>query len=116
MTERKTYVEERPWGKFEQFTHDEVSTVKILTVKDGGMLSIQYHHKREEFWRVIGGKGRIRAGDEWVDCKIGDEFYISKEMVHSAEGVGADLIIMEISFGKFEEDDIVRLEDKYGRP
>lgn len=43
----KIYKEERPWGNFERFTHNEISTVKILTVNPNEELSLQYHHNRE---------------------------------------------------------------------
>ncbi|MFT4303062.1 MAG: phosphomannose isomerase type II C-terminal cupin domain [Candidatus Woesearchaeota archaeon] len=112
---KKTYIEERPWGKFEQFTHNELSTVKILTIKDGEMPSVQYHHKRDELWRIIGGKGKVLQGEEWKSANIGDEFFIPKGTIHTGTGEGDDLKVLEISFGDFDEDDIVRLEDKYGR-
>ncbi|MCB9358872.1 phosphomannose isomerase type II C-terminal cupin domain [Candidatus Woesearchaeota archaeon] len=113
---RKTYKEERPWGGFEQFTHNEISTVKILRIKDGEQPSVQYHHNREELWRIIGGKGKVLQGEEWKLARPGDEFFIEKGMVHTGTGDGEDLIVLEISFGNFDEKDIVRLEDKYGRP
>ena len=116
MTEHKTFIMEKPWGKFEQFTHNEISTVKILTVKPEEHLSLQYHHKREEFWRVIKGKLIVTIGDKKINAKEGDEFFIPKEAKHTAEGIGEEEAkILEISYGEFDEEDIVRLEDKYGR-
>ncbi|MFT4343610.1 MAG: phosphomannose isomerase type II C-terminal cupin domain [Candidatus Woesearchaeota archaeon] len=111
----QTYTEKRPWGKFEQFTHNEVSTVKIITVNADGELSIQYHHHRDEFWRVIEGTVKVRIGEKWTIAKKGDEFFIPRETVHALAGNKEEGKVLEISYGTFDEDDIVRLEDKYGR-
>ena len=115
VKKRETYIETRPWGKFEQFTHNEISTVKILTIKEKEQPSIQYHRKRTEFWKILSGKAKVRVGDLWHDAKEGDEFYISLETIHSVQGVDGEVKVLEISFGDFDEKDIVRLEDKYGR-
>ena len=45
----------RPWGRFEQFTHNEVSTVKLITVAPGQRLSLQVHEHRDELWVVTRG-------------------------------------------------------------
>lgn len=111
----EVYVEERPWGKFEQFTHNEISTVKILTVKPHEQLSIQYHHKRDEFWRVIKGSVKVRKGDTWSEAHEGDEFFIPRETVHSLAGADEEGKVLEIAFGDFDENDNIRIEDKYGR-
>jgi mannose-6-phosphate isomerase-like protein (cupin superfamily) len=72
------YSEERPWGNFVQFCHNETCTVKIITVKPNRALSLQYRNKRDEFWKVISGKGRIVLGEKTIDAKMGDEFFIKK--------------------------------------
>lgn len=109
------YEEKRPWGKFERFTQNEVSTVKILTVKPGEQLSVQYHKKREEFWRVVSGECEVILGEETHKAKKGDEFFVPKETKHSIKTTDSKTEILEISFGEFDENDIVRVEDKYGR-
>ncbi|MBU2590233.1 MAG: phosphomannose isomerase type II C-terminal cupin domain [Nanoarchaeota archaeon] len=109
------YTEERPWGKFEQFCCNEAVTVKIITVKPNSKLSLQYHNYRDEFWKVIEGTGQIVLGDQTIDVKVGDEFIISKKISHRIITTGTVLKVMEISFGKFDEKDIVRLEDEYKR-
>jgi len=109
------YSEERPWGKFDQFCHNEKTTVKIITVKPNSRLSLQYHHKRDEFWRVVSGSGKIIIGEETIDVKKGDEHSIPKETKHRMMTTNDTLEIMEISFGEFDENDIVRLEDDYNR-
>ena len=111
----KRYEEKRPWGKFEQFTHDEVSTVKIITVKPGCRLSLQYHNKREEFWRFLDNPAKVTIGKKTWKVKAGDEVFIPKKTLHRVEGLGKEARWVEISFGKFDEKDIVRVEDDYGR-
>lgn len=120
MTEKtkqqpEVYSEERPWGKFEQFTHNEVSTVKILTIKPNEQLSIQYHHNRDEFWRVIKGSVKVRKGEVWIEAHEGDEFFIPRETIHSLAGTDEEGKVLEIAYGNFDENDNVRIEDKYGR-
>ncbi|MFA7314413.1 MAG: phosphomannose isomerase type II C-terminal cupin domain [Candidatus Magasanikbacteria bacterium] len=109
------YTEERPWGKFKQFCHNEQVTVKIISVKPHSKLSLQYHHKRDEFWRVVSGKGQIIIGEEIIDVQIGDEHFIPKTTKHRMMTKNDELEIMEISFGEFDENDIIRLEDNYNR-
>lgn len=109
------YSEERPWGKFEQFTHNELSTVKILTVNAGEEFSLQYHNKRDEFWRVLGGNGIVTVGDEKIPATLDAEFFIPKKTNHRLSGGTEALKVLEISLGDFDESDIVRLEDKYNR-
>lgn len=109
------YTEKRPWGTFTEFTKNETSTVKLITVDDGGELSLQYHHHRDEFWQIVSGVGIVTIGKEQLTAKAGDHFFIPRGTNHRAKGVGGQLIFMEISFGDFDESDIVRLEDHYGR-
>lgn len=111
----KKYKEERPWGNFERFTNNEVSTVKILQVNPNEELSLQFHHHRDEFWRVIEGEGNIVIGEEIKIGKVGDEFFIPRETKHQIKTSNSPISILEISFGNFDENDIVRLNDKYNR-
>jgi mannose-6-phosphate isomerase-like protein (cupin superfamily) len=111
----KTYSEQRPWGGFEQFCLNRKATVKIIHVASHAELSLQFHHHRDEFWRVIDGQGIIVIGDEMRVGKKGDEFFIPCETTHQIKTEGSTVDILEISFGDFDEDDIVRLSDKYGR-
>ena len=111
----KTSLKKRPWGGFEQFTKNELSTVKILVVKPKQAFSLQYHKKRQEFWKVLDGKCKITIGKDVVNAKPGDEFIIPKKTNHRCMALGKEVKILEVSFGKFDEKDIVRLEDKYGR-
>lgn len=107
--------EERPWGDFERFTLNEKTTVKIVTVKEGEAISLQTHNDRDEFWRVLGGTGIITIGKENHNAKSGDNFFSPRGSEHRVAGGTGGLKILEIAFGKFDEGDIIRIEDRYGR-
>lgn len=107
--------DERPWGGFEQFTQNEDSTVKVLTIHAGSQFSLQRHADRDEFWRILSGHGTLTIGSDQVDARTGGEFWIPRRTEHRARANSEDLIVLEISFGHFDEDDIIRLKDDYGR-
>ncbi len=118
MTQKENlniYEEERPWGSFRKFTDNIPSTVKILTVSPNEELSLQSHNKREEFWRVINGDGVFEIGEKRIIVEIGSEQYIPIKTKHKIRAGMDGIEILEISFGEFDEGDIVRYEDKYGR-
>lgn len=115
---------EKPWGGFEQFVLNEKVTVKILLVKVGEAFSLQKHAHRSEFWKVLGGTPTVQIGQTIKIASVGDEFQVLENELHrvsvpkndSPNQPGqTDAKILEIAFGDFEEDDITRLEDKYGR-
>jgi len=115
MTELKIYQEERPWGNFRQFTHNVLSTVKIITVKPGEVLSLQSHNKRSEFWHVIRGSGIIEIENTKYNVKEGDEYDIPLGAKHRLSAGKSGIEVLEIATGDFNENDIVRFKDKYGR-
>jgi len=107
---------DKPWGRFEQYTHNLPCTVKIITVAPGGTLSRQYHHHRDELWVVLDPGAKVELGDEVLSPIPGEKLYIPRETVHRLSCVGEQPVrILEVSFGEFDEGDIVRLEDVYGR-
>lgn len=110
-----SYREERPWGYFERFTHNEPTTVKLLTVRPSARLSLQYHERREEFWRVVAGNGTVELNGVSRPCAVGDEFTIPSHTQHRLTGGTETLVVLEIAFGEFDEEDIVRIDDEYGR-
>lgn len=115
MKDLGIYQEERPWGNFRQFTHNVSSTVKIITVKPNETLSLQSHHKRSEFWRVLSGAGVMEINGVKHDVAEGDEYEIPVEAKHRMAAGTNGLQVLEIATGDFDENDIVRYEDKYGR-
>ena len=109
------YQEERPWGLFRRFTNNFPSTVKIIIVKPNEELSLQSHKKRNEFWRVTRGSGFFVLEDQEVKVGIGDEQNIPVGTKHKIKASDEGLEVLEISTGDFDENDIIRYEDKYGR-
>lgn len=107
--------EERPWGNFERFTLNEETTVKIVEVHAGEAISLQTHASRDEFWRVLSGEGVITIDQEQKQAREGESFFSPRGSKHRVEGGASGLRILEIAFGDFDEKDITRLEDKYGR-
>ncbi len=109
---------ERPWGTYEVLTGGPGYQVKRLIVKPGKRLSLQYHHQRSEDWIVATGEVDVTIGDEINRGSAGDAFHVPIEAKHrianpAAEG---DLTIIEVQLGDYlGEDDIVRLEDDFGR-
>jgi mannose-6-phosphate isomerase-like protein (cupin superfamily) len=110
------YHEDRPWGSFDQYTHNQKSTLKIITVNKGQATSLQYHHHRSEYWVVVSGSGKLHIGEDVFDSEVGKMYEVPLGAKHRIEGSSdQSLTIMEISLGDFDEGDIVRLEDAYGR-
>ncbi len=106
----------RPWGKFRSFPHQYAGSIKIITVNPEGMLSLQYHNHRSEFWVVLDRGLEVTVGDQVWQPKENEEIFIPARVPHRIKGVGRRPVrIMEIWIGDSEEADIVRLEDKYGR-
>ena len=104
----------RPWGGFKQFVLNERCTVKILNVKRGERLSLQKHKKRTEEWYFL-TSGYVQIDDKKRKIKKGQVVKIKKGQAHSLIAGKNPVKVLEISYGKFEEKDEIRLEDKYGR-
>ena len=115
------YIEHRPWGSFENLLDEDYCKVKRIIVKPGQRLSYQYHHKRSECWVVVQGRATVTLdGKDFEyesDNQLGNIVNIpvgTKHRVRNDEEI--DLIFIETQTGTyFGEDDIVRLEDDYGR-
>ena len=107
----------RPWGQYRTIDAGDRFQVKQITVKPGGRLSLQYHHHRAEHWIVVEGTARVTCGDKVTTLKENESTYIPVGIKHRLENVGEEpLRIIEVQSGSYlGEDDIVRLEDVYGR-
>ena len=112
---KKRYKEGRPWGGFDRFTLNELSTVKILTVKPGKRFSLQFHKKREEFWLFLDNPAKVTVGKKTFRVKGGEEVFIPMKTLHRIEAYKKPVRVLEISLKKFDEKDIVRVEDDFGR-
>jgi mannose-6-phosphate isomerase len=114
-------VDVRPWGKFVQFCKNDNATVKIIEVEPGHQLSVQKHANRDEMWVALDRGLVALIGDDTVfmkDIEIAEEpVWIPRGTVHSIKNanVGLKARFMEISFGTFDEEDIERIRDDYGR-
>ncbi len=107
----------RPWGSYEVLARAERFQVKRIIVNPGGVLSSQYHHHRAEHWVVVRGTARIINGDATMLLGEDQSTYIPLGVTHRLENPGlVPLEIIEVQSGSYlGEDDIVRLEDSYGR-
>jgi mannose-1-phosphate guanylyltransferase/mannose-6-phosphate isomerase len=113
--EMKTFIVKRPWGQFEQFTHNKQTTVKIHTINPAGKSSLQSHSLRKEFWHIVSGGGAVQVGEKEYHVKPGDEYTIPAGTKHRWTGGSEGMVLLEISTGDFNEEDIIRYEDEYGR-
>jgi mannose-1-phosphate guanylyltransferase/mannose-6-phosphate isomerase len=107
--------DDRPWGGFRQFAHNAQCTVKILTVAAGQQLSLQSHRSRDELWVVLDPGLKVEIDGQEHLAVPGDEFVIERGSRHRLGSAGSTGRVLEISFGEFDEDDIERYEDVYGR-
>ena len=108
--------EEREWGKFEVLLDEPNIKVKKIVVSKDKRLSLQLHEKREELWYIASGSGEVQKGNNFIDISAGDEIFIGKYEVHRVKNNGLiDLVIIEIQTGVCQEDDIIRIEDDFGR-
>ena len=107
----------RPWGKYDLIDNGEQYKVKRITVKPGAKLSVQMHHHRAEHWVVVSGIAKVTNGDKTFLLSKNESTYIPIGVVHALENPGkVELELIEVQSGSYlGEDDIVRLEDRYGR-
>jgi len=107
----------RPWGYFQNLEKGDGFLVKRIVVNPGAKLSLQYHHQRAEHWVVVVGTARITNGDATFDLQQNQSTYIPVGAAHRLENPSAEpLHLIEVQSGDYiGEDDIVRLEDTYGR-
>ncbi|MEO5623040.1 MAG: mannose-1-phosphate guanylyltransferase/mannose-6-phosphate isomerase [Dokdonella sp.] len=107
----------RPWGSYTVLEDAADCKVKRLVVKPGHVLSLQLHHRRSEHWTVVEGTAKVRIGERELLLNRNESAYIPLNTVHRLENPTAtDIHLIEVQCGDyFGEDDIVRLEDRYGR-
>jgi len=107
----------RPWGAYERIDIGRRFQVKRITVNPGGRLSLQKHFHRSEHWVVVTGTAEVTVGDKVLILHENESTYIPLGEVHRLANPGKiPLEIIEIQVGAYTgEDDIVRIEDTYGR-
>ena len=107
----------RPWGSYDAIGSGKRFQVKRISVKPGAKLSLQMHHHRAEHWVVVKGTAKITNADNIFLLTENQSTFIPVGVIHSLENPGKiNLELIEIQSGAYlGEDDIVRLEDRYGR-
>ena len=111
-----TFTSERPWGAFEQFSLNEASTVKIITVEPGSRLSLQRHEHRSELWQVLDGPMDVEVDGHSWSAQHDEHVWVPAGSTHRMGNSGSERTrILEVAFGHFDEDDIERLQDDYRR-
>ncbi|WP_309682884.1 phosphomannose isomerase type II C-terminal cupin domain [Polaromonas sp.] len=108
---------ERPWGWYETVSEAPGNKIKRIGVHPGQQLSLQKHHRRSEHWLVVQGTARVTLDERQFDLQPGQACDIALGQVHRlANLTQAPVEIVEVQFGSYlGEDDIVRLQDDYGR-
>lgn len=109
--------EERPWGGYTVLSDAEDHKVKRLVVSPGKRLSYQRHARRSEHWFVVAGEGVVTLEGDEIPVAGGTAVDVPVGAAHRIENRGsAPLVFIEVQHGTyFGEDDIVRLEDDFGR-
>ncbi len=107
----------RPWGWFQTVDEGERFKVKRIGVKPGAKLSLQKHWHRSEHWVVVKGTAVVTNGDQEIRLGENESTFIPAGTVHRLENPGkVELEMVEVQSGEYVgEDDIVRIEDDYGR-
>lgn len=107
----------RPWGYYQVISLEPDNQIKKIVVEPGKRLSYQTHEKRSEYWVIVKGTGTVTMDGIQSMCVAGDAFIIEQGIAHRIANIGEDeLVFIEVQLGiYFGEDDIVRLEDDFGR-
>lgn len=113
---KKIHDEIRPWGAFRCYPCRTTGNLKIITVKPGRALSLQWHRRRSEFWVILDPGLEMTLGKRTWRPKKGEEIFIPRRTEHRLRCVGRRPgRVMEVWIGRSGESDIVRLEDDFGR-
>ncbi len=109
--------DERPWGGFTVLDEAPGYKVKRIEVLPGKRLSYQTHSQRSEHWMVVSGAGKVTLDGREITVRAGETVDVSVGAAHRVENPGQEkLVFIEIQRGNYlGEDDIVRLQDDFGR-
>jgi len=107
---------ERPWGSFKQFANNQDCTVSLMMVLPGQRLSLQSHTGRAELWIIIDDGALVQAGEEIKEYNAGDEVWINANEKHRLSCTGEHPVrVLEVAFGNWQQEDIIRFGDDYKR-
>ena len=106
-----------PWGKWEVLVYEPSYKVKRITINPGHRLSYQKHFKRKEHWMIVQGEATVTLDGREIILKPGEYIDIGFHVAHRIANYGSEpMVFIEVQQGSyFGEDDIIRLEDDYGR-
>ncbi len=108
---------QRPWGSYQTLFIEDNYQVKLLLINPGGRLSLQKHFKRAEHWVVVAGTPTLTINEQTKVYQVNESVFIAREAIHRIENFSEQVCkLIEVQVGDYlGEDDIVRLEDIYGR-
>ena len=114
QTNSKMY---RPWGHYTSIAEEKTWKVKRIEINANSSLSLQSHEHRAEHWVVVDGTAKVEIGNQTSFLQVNESIYVPKGTIHRLSNTtNSPLIIIEIQSGSYlGEDDILRLEDNYGR-
>jgi mannose-1-phosphate guanylyltransferase/mannose-6-phosphate isomerase len=108
--------DQRPWGRFTQYAHNQPVTVKLIEVQPGCTLSLQRHRRRAELWIPLDPSLRVEVDGRAWQPAVEEPVWIPAGATHRLSAPGArGGRLLEVAFGHFDEADIERLADQYGR-
>ena len=107
----------RPWGYFQVISDEPDHKIKRIVVYPGKRLSLQKHKYRAEHWYIVSGEAIVTLNEMQIHLETGNAFDIPREAAHRIMNPGTEnLVFIEVQTGgSFDEDDIERLEDDFGR-
>lgn len=109
---------QRPWGTYTNILDSDLCKVKVIVIEPQRQPSYQYHHRRAEHWVVVKGEGSVTIDDDTFNVKLNDVVFVNVGQKHRIRNTSdsEDLVFIEVQTGDyFGEDDIVRIEDDFGR-
>lgn len=108
----------RPWGEYFGWDNGNGWNLKTIYIKPGMRISLQYHRHREEWWLLVEGDAtaivKDKKGTHSVPLKKGEIFRVTKKQIHRLTSKKGGTVV-EVAYGNFDENDIVRLQDDHGR-
>lgn len=114
---QKPKIESRPWGGYIILMDENHCKVKKIIINPKKRFSLQYHNKRTETWTIVKGKLKITVDDKTKEYSYGETISVPVKTKHRIENIGDEVAeLIEVQTGTyFGEDDIVRIEDDFGR-
>lgn len=108
--------EVRPWGRYEIIQQNDKTWTKILYIYPMQSLSLQYHNYRSEIWSPLDKGVQAQIGDDVFGLTVGMNYTVMKQQAHRLSNPTQNVLrVLEVAVGAPDENDIVRLEDNYGR-